>query len=85
MTDSLVDEAVTSCRDVIEGLEDSRLRRVFRLRLGLLESAAWSIALEPAARAELMSLVKLLLELRDDAVRARSGRLPSSSRRETQH
>ena len=74
MSDSLIDEAVKCCRDVIDELDDGSLRRVFKLRLGLLESAAWSIALEPAARAELVSFVKLLLELRDDVVRARCGR-----------
>ena len=61
------------CRDVIDELEDGSLRRVFKLRLGLLEAAAWSIALEPAARAELGAFVQLLVDLRDDAIRARAG------------
>jgi hypothetical protein len=72
MTDSLIDEAVSCCRDVLSELEDGPLRRVLELRLGLLEGAAWSIALEPAAQAEVVSLVQLLLDLRDDVVRARA-------------
>lgn len=71
MSDSLIDEAVSCCRNVIAELEDGPLRRVLKLRLGLLEGAAWSIALEPAAQAELVGLVRMLLDLRDDAVRAR--------------
>ncbi|CAN5761687.1 hypothetical protein BH11MYX4_BH11MYX4_31030 [soil metagenome] len=71
MSDSIIDEAVACCREVIDGLEDGPLRRALKLRLGLLESAAWSIALEPAAQAELVVLVRMLLDLRDDVVRAR--------------
>jgi hypothetical protein len=71
MTDSLIDEAVSCCRNVIDEVEDGPLRRVLELRLGLLEGAAWSIALEPAAQAEVVLLVQLLLDLRDDVVRAR--------------
>lgn len=71
MSDSLIDEAVSCCRNVIDELEDGPLRRVLNLRLGLLENAAWSIALEPAAQAEVVGLVRMLLDLRDDVVRAR--------------
>lgn len=78
MSDSLIDEAVSCCRNVIEELEDGPLRRVLKLRLGLLEGAVWSMALEPAAQAEVVRLVQMLLELRDDVVRARqSSRGPS--------
>jgi hypothetical protein len=80
MTDSLIDEAVTCCRDVMEELDDGPLRRSMKLRLGLLEGAAWSIALEPAAREEVVLLVRLLLELRDAAVRARSAQAAQARR-----
>jgi hypothetical protein len=62
---------VSCCRDVIAELDDGPLRRVLKLRLGLLEGAVWSLALEPAAQAEVVRLVQLLLDLRDDVVRAR--------------
>ena len=82
MTDSLIDEAVACCRDVIHELEDGPMRRVLKLRLGLLEGAAWSIALEPAAQAEVVRLVEMLLDLRDDVVRARhASRVPASPSR----
>lgn len=71
MSDSLIDEAVACCRNVIAELDDGPIRRALTLRLGLLEGAAWSIALEPAAEAEVVRLVRMLLELRDDVVRAR--------------
>lgn len=74
MSDSLIDEAVACCRNVIEELDDGPLRRVLKLRLGLLEGAAWSIALEPAARAEVVMVVQMLLDLRDDVVRARTSK-----------
>jgi len=78
MSDSLIDEAVSCCRNVIDELDEGPLRRVLKLRLGLLEGAAWSIALEPAAQAEVVRLVQMLLDLRDDVVRARqSSRAPS--------
>ena len=56
MTDSLIDEAVACCRDVIQELDDGPMRRVLKLRLELLEGAAWSIALEPAV----LRLVEML-------------------------
>lgn len=80
MTDSLIDEAVACCSDVIDQLEDGSLRRALKLRLGLLEGAAWSMALEPAAQEEVVLLVKLLLELRDDVVRARANQSPKSAK-----
>ena len=76
MSDSLIDEAVSCCRDVIAGLPNGPLRRALKLRLGLLEGAAWSIALEPAAQAEVVLLVRMLLDLRDDVVRARGPHRP---------
>ena len=46
------------------------------LPVGLFEGAAWSIALEPAAQAEVVLLVRMLLDLRDDVVRARGPHHP---------
>ncbi len=72
MTDSIIEEAAACSRKLLEGLEDPPLRRRLGLRLEILERAAWSISLEPAAPNELGSLVGLLLELRDEVVAARA-------------
>ena len=79
MSDSLIDEAVACCRNVIGELDDGPLRRALKLRLGLLEGAAWSIAIEPAAQAEVVLVVQMLLELRDDVVRARQSQRASTT------
>ncbi|MDB5216189.1 MAG: hypothetical protein JWO86_4116 [Myxococcaceae bacterium] len=70
MSESLIDDAVRCSRTLLQEVDDVDARRGLSLRLELLERAAWSLSLEPAARDEVVRLVRLLLEVRDEVVTA---------------
>lgn len=80
MSESLIDDAVRCSRGLLQDVDDVDARRLLSLRLELLERAAWSLALEPAARDEVVRVVRLLLDLRDEVVLAarRSTRRPTA-------
>ncbi len=71
MSDSIIDVAAASIRVLVQELEDAPRRGLLSLRLELLERAAWSVSLEPEARHDIVRIVQLLLDLRDEVVAAR--------------
>ncbi|MBX3225524.1 MAG: hypothetical protein KF795_33770 [Labilithrix sp.] len=72
MSDSLLDQALRFCHVALLEMCDTPARRHLRARLGVLERAAWAIPLVPATAEQVVSIVKLVLDLRDDVVRAQA-------------
>lgn len=70
MSDSLLDAALHYCRDALVDMADGPTRRNLRARLGVLERAAWSLALLPTSETQVVTVAKLVLDLRDDVARA---------------
>ena len=71
MSDSLLDQALHFCNAALLEMRDTPARRQLRARLGVLERAAWSLALLPASEQQVVSLAKLVLALRDDVSSAK--------------
>ncbi|MBX3205461.1 MAG: hypothetical protein KF764_10350 [Labilithrix sp.] len=72
MSDSLLDQALRYCHASLLEMRDTPARRHLAARLGVLERAAWAIPLVPATAEQVVSIVKLVLDLRDDVVRAQA-------------
>jgi hypothetical protein len=72
MSDSLLDQALRFCHDTLLEMCDTSTRRQLQARLGVLERAAWSLALLPATEQQVISLAKLVLALRDDVSNAKA-------------
>ncbi|MBX3218394.1 MAG: hypothetical protein KF850_40690 [Labilithrix sp.] len=72
MSDSLLDEALRFCHAALLEMRDTPARRHLTARLGVLERAAWAIPLVPATAEQVVRIVKLVLDLRDDVVRAQA-------------
>lgn len=73
MADSLLIEALGETRAIVDDLreEDPLASHELRIRTALLERSAVLMQLRPPARDDVVRLVKLALELRDDAVALR--------------
>ena len=72
MSESLLDQALRFSREALVEMSDTPMRRQLQARLGVLERAAWSLALLPAKEEQVVSLAKLVLALRDDVSRAKA-------------
>ncbi|MCW5835188.1 MAG: hypothetical protein KIS78_22500 [Labilithrix sp.] len=72
MSDSVLDQALRFCHVALLEMCDTPTRRHLQARLGVLERAAWAIPLVPATAEQVVSIVKLVLDLRDDVVRAQA-------------
>ena len=73
MSDSLLIEALSNAREVLDELndEDALGVRELRARARLIERAAALLELRPASREDIVRMAKLTMELRDDAVELR--------------
>lgn len=71
MSDSLLVEALSSCRAVLVDLPDTPATRSLDARVNLLERATLSLDLHPGSRDQIVRLAKAVLDLRDEVVRAR--------------
>jgi hypothetical protein len=72
MSDSLLDQALHFCTVALLGMRDTPGRRQLQARLGVLERASWSLPLLPATEEQVVSLAKLILNLRDEVARAQA-------------
>lgn len=77
MADSILVEALGEARAIMEDLRcgDPLAGHELRLRAALLERSAAIMRLRPPSRDDVVRLVKLALELRDDAVALRTAHL----------
>jgi len=71
MADSLLDEALSACRDVLDEIDESG-RSSFSARLGILERAVWSLTLGCATQEQVLALAQLVLMLRDEVLSAQA-------------
>jgi len=71
MADSLLDEALFACRDVLDEIDESG-RSSFSARLGILERAVWSLTLGCATQEQVLALAQLVLILRDEVLSAQA-------------
>ncbi len=72
MSESLLDQTLRYCSEMLLEMSDTPMRRQLRARLGVLERASWSLPLLPATEEQVVSLAKLVLALRDDVSRAKA-------------
>lgn len=74
MADSILVEALGEARAIMEDLrvDDPLAGHELRLRAALLERSAAIMKLRPPTRDDVVRLVKLAMELRDDAVALRT-------------
>lgn len=74
MADSILVEALGEARAIMEDLrvDDPLAGHELRLRAALLERSAAIMRLRPPTRDDVVRLVKLAMELRDDAVALRT-------------
>ena len=72
MSDSLLDEALQYCRVALFDMCDTPVRSQLLARFGVLEQAAWSLSLIPAAELHVVNVARLVLDLRDEVAYARA-------------
>lgn len=68
MSDSLLASALTETRRILTGLEPEAKARSLGTRLSVLEGAAAMLELQSASANQVIQLVKLALDARDEAV-----------------
>jgi hypothetical protein len=79
MTDSLLDEALSSTRETLSRLPQTRAWGALRRRLELLAKASETIELRPTPPSEIVRLARLILSLREDAAHLREGLAPAAT------
>ena len=79
MADSLLDEALSACRDVLDEIDESG-RSSFSARLGILERAVWSLTLGCATQEQVLALAQLVLMFRDEVLSAQAAAVRGTMR-----
>gem|GEM_PF-4779812 len=71
MTDSLLDEALRGCHEILSDFPLSPVRQRFESRVDVLERAAWAMELQLVTNDEIVHMAKLVMGLREEIARAR--------------
>lgn len=71
MSDSLLDEALGGCHEILDDLPQSPTRVRLEARVEMLERATWSMGLSLVGEEEIVRMAKLILALRDEIADAR--------------